>query len=85
MIERVRLQVQVSKMRFLQKIKGITSLTRCISLKNQKSLEPLLLQIKRYQLRWFGQVSKMHQEKPKQALLAKVNRKKKQLNNPELL
>ena len=33
MIERVRLQVQASKMRFLQKIKRVTSLTRCTSLK----------------------------------------------------
>ena len=50
MIKRVRSQVQVSKMRFLQKIKGVTSLTRCTSLKIRKSLEPLLLQIKRSQL-----------------------------------
>ena len=42
----------------------------------QKSLniEPLLLRIKRSQLRWFGHVSRMPQERlPKQALLAKAN------------
>ena len=33
MTERVRLQVQASKMRFLQKIKGVTSLTRYTSLR----------------------------------------------------
>ena len=49
MIERVRMQVQASKMRFLKKIKGVTSLTRCTSLKIRKSLELLLLQIKRSQ------------------------------------
>ena len=47
MIKRVRSQVQASKMRFLQKIKGVTSLTRCTSLKIRKSLAPLFLYIKR--------------------------------------
>ena len=51
MIKRVRSQVQASKMRFLQKIKRVTSLTRCKFLKARKSLEPLSLQIKRSQLR----------------------------------
>ena len=53
MIERVRMQVQASKMRFLKKKKNkeIISLTRCTSLKIRKSLDPLLLQIKRSQLR----------------------------------
>ena len=51
MIKRVRSQVQSSKMRFLQKIKRVTSLTRCTFLKIRKSLELLFLQIKRSQLR----------------------------------
>ena len=77
MINRVRLQMQASNMRFLQKIKGVTSLTMCTSLKNRKSLELLLLQIKRSQLRWFGHVDRMPLEKlSKQALLAKANGKK---------
>ena len=50
MIKRVRSQVQASKKRFLKNIKGVTSLTRCTSLKIRKSLEPLFLQIKRSQL-----------------------------------
>ena len=56
MIERVQLQVQAPNMRFLQKIKGFTSLTRCTTFKNPKSLEPLL-QLKKSRLRWFGHVS----------------------------
>ena len=40
------------------------------------NIEPLLLRIKRSQLRWFGHVSRMPQERlPKQALLAKANGK----------
>ena len=42
----------------------------------QKSLniKSLLFPIERFQLRWFGHVSRMSQEKlPKQALLAKAN------------
>ena len=46
MTERVQLQVQASKMRFLKKIKGVTSLTRCTSLKIRKSLEPLISKLK---------------------------------------
>ena len=77
MTERVRSQVQASKMRFLQKIKGVKLLTRCRSLEIRKPLVLLLLQIERSYLRWFGHVSRMPQEKlSKQALLAKVNRKK---------
>ena len=76
MIERVRLQVQASKMRFLQKIIGVTLLTRYTSRKIRKSLEPLLLQIQRSQRRWFGHVSRMHQKKLffflAKALLAKL-------------
>ena len=61
--ERVRSQVQASKIRFLQKMKGVTLLTRCPSHEIRKSLKPLRLQIKRSQLRWFGHVRRMPREK----------------------
>jgi len=41
------------------------------------NIKPLLLQIERSQLRWFGHVSRMPQKRlAKQALLAKVKRKR---------
>ena len=85
MTERVQLQVQASKMTFLKKIKGVTSLTRCTSLKIRKSLEPLLLQIKRSQLRWFGYVRRINEKKLSNKLYLPKQMKKKQLDNPELL
>ena len=74
--ERVRSQVQGSEMRFLRKIGGVTLFNKVRSSEIRKSLniEPLLLRIERSQLRWFGHVSRMPQERlPKQALLAKAN------------
>ena len=76
MTKRVRSQAQASKMRFLQKIEGVTLFNKVRSSEIRRSLniEPLLLRIKRSQLRWFGHVSRMPQERlPKQALLAKAN------------
>ena len=76
MTERMRSQVQASEMRFLRRSKELHCLTRCVALKFEKSLniEPLLLRIERSQLRWFGHVSRMPQERlPKQALHAKAN------------
>ena len=58
-----RVRSQASKMRFLQKIKGVTLLARCTSLEIRNSLKLLLLQIERSQLRWFGRVSRMPQER----------------------
>ena len=71
MTERMRSQVQASEMRFLRRIEGVTLFNKMRSSEIRKSLniEPLLLRIKRSQLRWFGHVSRM----PKQALLAKAN------------
>ena len=76
MTKRVRSQVQASEMRLLRKIEGVTLFNKVRSSEIQKSLyiEPLLLRIERSQLRWFGHVSRMPQERlPKQALLAKAN------------
>ena len=61
---------------FLRRIERVTLFNKVRSSEIRKSLniEPLLLQIGRSQLRWFGHVSRMPQEKlPKQALLAKAN------------
>ena len=76
MTERMRSQVQASEMRFLRRIEGVTLFNKVRSSEIQKSLniEPLLLRIERSQLRWFGHVSRMPQERlPKQALHAKAN------------
>ena len=64
MTERVRSQVQSFKMRFLQRIEGVTLFSKVRSSEIQKSLhiEPLLLRIERSQFRWFGQASSMPQE-----------------------
>ena len=79
MTERMRLLVQACKMRFLLRIEGVTLFNKVRSSEIRKSLniEPLLVQIERSQLRWFGHVSRMPQERlHKQALLAKANRKR---------
>ena len=72
MTERMRPQVQASEMRFLRRIDGVTLFNKVHSSEIRKSLhiKPLLLRIERSQLRWFGHVSRMPQERlPKQALL----------------
>ena len=79
MTEILRSYVQAFEMRFLRRIQGVTLFNKVRSFCVRKSLniEPLLLQIKRFQLRWFGHVSRMPQERlPQQALLAKANGKR---------
>ena len=86
MTERVRSQVQASEMRFLRRIEGVTLFNKVRSSEIRKSLniEPLLLRIERSQLRWFGHVRRMPQERlPKQALFAKA-KGEDQLDDPEL-
>ena len=76
MTERVQSQTQASEMRFLRKIEGVTLFNKLPSSEIRKSLniEPLLLRIERSQLRWFGHVSRMPQDRlPKQGLLSKAN------------
>ena len=75
MTERVRSQVQAYEIRFLQKIEWVTVFNKMHSSEIRKSfnIESLLLRIEIYQLRSFGHVSRMPQERlPKQALLAKA-------------
>ena len=54
-----------SKMRFLRRIKGVTLFDKVCNSENHNSLnvESLLLRIERSQLRWFGHVSRMPQER----------------------
>ena len=65
MIERVQSQVLASKMRFLQIIEEVALFDKVRSSEIRKSLNiaPLLLPIERSQLRLFGHVSRMPQEK----------------------
>ena len=63
-------------MSFSRKIEGVALFNKVRSSEIRKSLniEPLLLRIERSQLRWFGHVSRIPQERlSKQALLAKAN------------
>ena len=76
MTERMRSQVPTSETRILRRIEEVTLFNKVRSSEIRKSLniEPLFLRIERSQLRWFGHVSRMPQERlPKQALLAKAN------------
>ena len=61
----MRSQVQASEMRFLQIIEEVTLFDKVRSSEIRKSLniEPLLLRIEKSQLRWFGHVSRMPQER----------------------
>ena len=79
MTESVHLEVQASEMRFLQRIEGVKLFNKMRSSDIQKSLniEQLLLRIERSQLRPFGHVNIMSQERLlKQALPAKVNERR---------
>ena len=84
-IEIVPLQVEAPEMSFLQKIEGVTLFNKVRSSDIGKSLniEPLLLGIERSQLRWFGHVSRIPQERlPKQALFVKANGRRPAVGRP---
>ena len=62
-----------------EKIKGVTmsDKLRNIAIRESHNIESLLLLVARSQLRWFGHVNKMPQERlPKQNLYAEVSRKR---------
>ena len=82
MTEKVRSQVQSSKMRFHQKIEGVTLLIRCASLEIQNFLKLLLLQIERSQLRWFDHVSTRLKEKLSNKLYLPKQMGKKTVGRP---
>ena len=72
----MRSQVQASEITFLRRIEGVTLFNKVSNSEIRKSLniEPLPLRNERSQLRWFGHVSRIPQERLlKQALLAKAN------------
>ena len=73
--ERVRSQLPASEIRFLRIIKGGTLFNMVRFSEIWKSpIELLLLQLERYQLKWFGHVNRMAKERlSKQALLAKAD------------
>ena len=75
MTKRVLSQMQATKTRFLSRIEEVTLpvFKKVHSTKIQKSLNfvPLLFYLEKSQLRWFGHVSRMPQERlSKQALVA---------------
>ena len=71
MTERVRSQVQVAKMVFLQKVKGLSLLDKvkrtdiCQSL----NIKPQMLGIERSQLHWYDQVTQMSHEQTAKQLM----------------
>ena len=71
MNEKVRSRVQAVKMRFLRRISGLTLLDKVKSADIRESLniESLLLRQERSQLRWYGHVTRMSQEKTTKKLL----------------
>ena len=63
--ERMQSRVQASEMWFLRRIKGVTLLDKvCNSeIHNSLNFESLFLRIERSQLRWFGHVNRMLQDR----------------------
>ena len=85
MTEREWTEVQASKMRFSQRIEGVTLFNKVRNFEIPKCLniEPLRLRIERFQLRWFGHVSRMPQARlSKQALFSKA-KERNQLDDLE--
>ena len=65
MNEKVRSRVQAAEMGFLRRMSGLTLLGKVKSADIRKSLsiELLLLRRERSQLRWYGHVTRMSQER----------------------
>ena len=71
MTETVRSQVQVAKMGFLQKVRGLSLLAKFKStdIRQWLEIEPLLLRIERSQLRRYSRVIRMCHERTTQQLM----------------
>ena len=69
--EKVRSRVQAAEMGFLPRISGLTLLDKVKSADIRESLniESLLLRLERSQLRWYGHVTQMSQERTAKKLL----------------
>ena len=71
-------QMQVSEMKFMQKIKKVTMFDkhRNTTIRESLNIQSLFLRIEISQLRWLGHVSRMpHEWLPKQTLYAEVSGK----------
>ena len=69
--EKVRSRVQAAEMGFLRRISGLTLLDKVKSADIRESLniEALLLRLERSQLRWYGHVTRISQERTAKKLL----------------
>ena len=71
MNEKVRSRVQAAEMGFLRRISGLTLLDKVKSadIRESPNIESLLLRLERSQLRWYGHVTRMSQERTAKKLL----------------
>ena len=78
--------MQASEMRFLQNIKEVTMFDKVCytAIRESLNIVSLLLRIEKSQLKWFGHVSRMPQERlPKQTFYAKVHGKSQSDGNKQ--
>ena len=71
MNEKVRFRVQAAEIRLLRRINSLTSLDKVKSadIRESPNIESLLLRPERSQLRWYGHVTRMSQERSAKILL----------------
>ena len=84
MNERVRFRVQAAEIGFLRRISGFTLLDENISADIRESLniESLLLWLERSQLRWYGHVTRMTQDRTAKQLLYSTPIGRRPLGHP---
>ena len=61
--EKVRSRVQAAEMGFLRRINGLTLLVKSADIRESLNIESLLLRLERSQLRWYGHVTRMSQQR----------------------